>query len=185
MSRKRSRKFDTCNRDALRRMSGLYRPYMCNYWKEEDVSYEYVQAHVTCITYTLPNRDIVQMYFSTDNGDDDFTMQSEYKYWVGLYIGPRQNKDRNMDGLSTGRCGMKGLVIARQMLLHYILKRLRPGQTIFVGGADGRRFRIYEYWLGKLGFRRTNYRGESAMMFTRPLDCDWYLPDGTEPEKCC
>ena len=62
----------------------------------------------------------------------------------------------------------------------YILK---PGQTIYVGGADGRRFRVYKQYLTRLGFRQTQYMNKPAMMFTRPSDNPVELKDTTIPFK--
>lgn len=168
MSRKRSRKFDSHNISAINTMKSLISPEICkdivyhNRWRE--------CGYPACIlSYNLPNRDVVIMKFTSVSRDDSIIRYHEIRWWVSLYIGPRKNQDINMDGLQTGRCGMHGLVVAKQMLLVFILIFLQPGQTLFVGGADGRRFRIYRHHLGKLGFKETRFDNEQTMMFTCPL----------------
>lgn len=119
--------------------------------------------------YTLSNRDIVRMSFISDS-NDEMTRECELRWWVTLYIGPRKNRDVNVDGLQTGRVGLTGLHVAMQMIIYFILGFMKPGQSVFVAGADGRRFRVYKHYLSRMGFRQTRYMGEPAMMFTVPLD---------------
>lgn len=116
------------------------------------------------LTYNLPNRDIVQMRFQVDNGDPYMVNEKDYRWWVMLYIGPRRNRDINVDGIQTGHCGLAGLGVALDMLKLFIKTKTVPGQYIVVNGADGRRFRIYKHYLSRMGFRETRYEGIRVMM---------------------
>ena len=123
--------------------------------------------------HKFPNRQWLYMRFQLDC-DIDSTPKCDYRWWVSLYIGPRQDRNHNRDGLQTGKVGMTGLLLSQQILIGFILYILKPGQTVFVGGADSRRFQIYRHYLSQLGFRQTRYMNESAMMFTKPLQCkEW------------
>lgn len=116
------------------------------------------------LTYNLPNRDIVQMRFQVDNGDPYMVNEKDYRWWVMLYIGPRQNRDINVDGIQTGHCGLTGLGVALEMLKYFMENYTKVGQYIVVNGADGRRFRIYKHYLSRMGFRETRYCGIRVMM---------------------
>lgn len=115
--------------------------------------------------------------------DIDSTPKYDYRWWVSLYIGPRQDRNYNRDGLQTGKVGITGLLLSQQILIGFILYILESGQTVFVGGADSRRFRIYRHYLSQLGFRQTRYMNEPAMMFTKPLQCEEWPSRVVNPFK--
>jgi hypothetical protein len=168
MSRKRSNKDAVLNTQRLVGMFDMIRPAIWGKLRVENKRSE-MGFPMYDIWYDLSNRDVVRMTFISDS-NDEITRECELRWWVSLYIGPRKNKDINMDRLSTGRVGLEGLTVAHQMMMFFMLTTMQPGQSVFVGGADSRRFRVYQHYLSRLGFRQTNYMGTSAMMFTIPAD---------------
>lgn len=114
-------------------------------------------------------RQVVRMRFMVDNEDEEIVQKQDWVWWVSLYIGHDSDADKNMDGLSTGTGGMRGLLLAKQMLIWFIVMKMDKGQKIVVHPYDSRRRKVYEKVLTELGFFKCKYMKMDSFMFKK----DW------------
>lgn len=112
---------------------------------------------------------VVQMMFFMDNDNPETTLKRDKTWWVTLYIGDRRLKNLNVDGLSTGKIGIRGLMIAKQMLIHFIINEMNFGQRIVVHPYDSKRRRVYSAVLEKMGFKRSRHKKLDCYVLKR----DW------------
>ena len=107
-----------------------------------------------------------------DNGqtiDFIFWMHDRNLFTIEMQIYSKRKKKSSHFLDTTGKCGLKGLHLARLVLICFIefLEEITPigeSKQIVVGASDSKRMRIYKHYLGKLGFKytRTTF-GDMAM----------------------
>ena len=71
------------------------------------------------------------------------------RYFVSMYIGKRGNG--YVTGKQTGRSGIEGLLIARDMLSE-LMKCMYDGEELYIYADDERRWNVYKKYLTPLGF---------------------------------
>jgi hypothetical protein len=88
----------------------------------------------------------------------DIFPKSNY-YSVCLFINKR--KKGYQEGLQTGKIGLTGLLIAKQMLLDFIdeLRNQKGHNIILIYWADKRRRDVYYRSLSKYGFKYNIFNG--------------------------
>ena len=98
----------------------------------------------------------------------DDTVNSAMPYfYVALAIVKKRKHTYSSDVFDnriTGDGGLEGLVFAKQALLDFEERFTLRQFAIAVGGSDGRRQRVYERYLTRLGYRKERVDGELVMV---------------------
>ena len=124
------------------------------------------------IHHTLSNGQHIALYFELTKNvlfDDGY----EYDSWyVGVRIDDSRracndwwNRKRTKNRLdSTGRCGLEGLMWAKNQILKFVEEHAKEDfQKIVVGGEDERRLSAYRF-LKRYGFEKGVFDGEETLL---------------------
>ncbi len=112
--------------------------------------------------HTLRDGYYCYKYLDTlENGQTiDFTFWEHPNdiYGVEMEIYSKRKKKSSQFIETTGKCGIKGLLLAKltiQCFIEYLEEITPIGKTkrIVVTASDNRRMRIYKHYLSKLGFK--------------------------------
>jgi len=97
---------------------------------------------------------------TVENQTIDFTFWEHINdaYGVEMEIYSKRKKRSSQFLETTGKCGLKGLLLAKlviQCFIEFLEEDTPIGKTkrIVVTASDNRRMRIYKHYLSKLGFK--------------------------------
>lgn len=88
-------------------------------------------------------------------------------FYVALAIVKKRKQTYTSDVFDnriTGDGSLEGLLFAKQALIDFEERFSLPQFTIAVAGSDGRRQRVYERYLTRLGYRKERVDGQLVMV---------------------
>lgn len=113
---------------------------------------------VHCYHHELSNGQVLGIYFhriSSSMYNCAVTIRDTEQDCINWLDYPSMN-------ISTGKCGLEGLVVAYRVLRWFINNKIHKGMSIRVHGT-GKRGRAYQY-LERLGFRAC-YKGQEDSLY--------------------
>ena len=82
-------------------------------------------------------------------------------YGVTLWINFKKSKGFVSD-VQTGKCGIESLILGKKLLKEMIHDN--PDKKYIIWASDNKRFKVYEYGLKELGFKRSFVDGQKCLI---------------------